>query len=101
MRLVIPNPFDAVGRDEHINVDGAGAFEIYRLELIVLEHNVIVFSTRISLYLLLVGALAAHSIDILTDDAVPCFTVQDMKADLLDLSRLRRHGDRTINERKR
>jgi hypothetical protein len=44
----VPDPVDAIGCDETLDIDGAGALEFDRFKLVVFERDVVVLATRIS-----------------------------------------------------
>jgi hypothetical protein len=46
-RRVVPDPVDAIGWDETLDIDGAGALELDRFKLVVLERDVVVLAARI------------------------------------------------------
>jgi hypothetical protein len=48
VRRFVPDPVDAIGCNETLDIDGAGALEFDRFKLVVLEGDVVVLATRIS-----------------------------------------------------
>ena len=88
-------------RHEHVDIDGAGAFQAHRLDLVVLEHDILVFAALIALDLvILVHRLAADGVDILAQHAVAGFPVEGVKADLLIVGGRRHHRHRAGHEGK-
>src|SRR5690606_8084556 len=74
--LVVPVPLDRIGGNELGDVDGAGAFQTDRLELLVLDHDVAAFLDLVTADLLLVrNGLAGFGVDVATAHAVAGFSV--------------------------
>src|SRR5580704_6592972 len=97
---VVPDPVDAVGRREALDIDGAGALELDRRELLVLEHNETLFVALVSPnQVVLVDRASGLGVDISADDAVAGPTIEGMKADLLGFACRRRHRDRAGDQR--
>ena len=84
---VVPDPVDAVGRGEGFDVDGAGAFQPDRFELLVLEKEIIVLAALIALgFVGLLDGAAGLLVEKLADDAVAGLSAERVKADLLALA---------------
>src|SRR5690606_5310560 len=98
---LIPNPLDAVGRNELLDVDRAGAFEPDRLELLVLDDDVAALFDLVAPDLVLLRhRLSRIRIDIAAANAVAGLRIDRVKAHLLALCRRRRQGYRTGDQRK-
>ena len=79
-------------RHEGLDVDGAGAFQRHRVDLVVLQHDVVVLAARIALDLvLLVDGLAGDGIDIAALHPVAGLAVEGVEAQLFGLRGGRRH----------
>src|SRR5260221_5210559 len=101
MRLIIPDPVDAILWHEHLDINGPGAFKSDGIELIVLEHDKVPFGTFITLDLVfLSNRIAGHGIHVTTDDTVARLAVKSVKSDLPFLRGCWRHRHRTCHKRK-
>src|SRR5271157_3362318 len=98
---VVPDPVDAVGRSEGLDVDGARAFEPNRLKLLVLEQDIRALVAGVALDLLVfLHRLSGRAVDVAADDPISRFAVERMEADLVGVARGGCQGDRTGYERK-
>ena len=97
---VVPDPLDAVGRHELLDVDRARALEPDRLELLVLDDDVAVLLDLVAADLVLVlYRLAGLGVDIAAADAVAGLGVEGVEAHLLALARRRGQRHRAGDER--
>jgi Ku70/Ku80 beta-barrel domain len=72
VRLVVPDPADRVGGDEHLDVDRPRAFERHRVDLVVFEHDIFVGAALVSHHLLvLIDRLAGPGIHVLAAEPMP------------------------------
>src|SRR5689334_20345098 len=100
MGRIVPDPADRIGWHKAVDVDRASAFERYRIELLVLEHDVLAVLALVPFYLVVViYRLAGLGVDILGVDAIAGRTVERVEAHLLRVGGGGQHRHRTGDER--
>jgi hypothetical protein len=91
---------DLLARHEALDVDRVIALDLHRLELVVVEHDVLAFGDLVALRLLLrFHRLAGLFVDELAAHPVAGVAVERAKRDPLGGGRGRKEGDRTGDER--
>ena len=96
---VIPNPVDALRRDETLNVDRAGALKRDGFQLVVLKQDIVVFAARVASDLVgLIDRLTGVGIDIVALDSIAGPAVQHVEPNLFFLAGRRHHRHRTSDE---
>ncbi|MNY41862.1 hypothetical protein D3C86_1767060 [compost metagenome] len=94
MRTVVPDPVDRPFWHEGLDIDGAGAFQRHRVDLVILQQHIIVFAARKTLHLVPGGDRpVGDTVDIAAFDAIAGFAIEDVEAVFVAFGRRRRQRD--------